>query len=185
MWGRSNYCARPVAYRDVEYFGGRRKKGDKTTPVGMRVVRVVYVDELRDTGELADYVALVQQVLGRCAEALGLVLEAESKRKADVEYRVQQLLRAERAMAHAVDRPDAAKPHRKPKRAKVRAGARRTSSLGGTPVCAKAGPRREDGLGERRARRHEHRAFEALSAALHRGAAQVRARKGDRSEDGL
>jgi hypothetical protein len=121
-----------VAFRDVEYAGRGR----------IRVLRTLYVDELGE--DSPEFVTEVKAVVGRLAEVLGLVIESESKLRVELDRKVQQLADLQRRMAAVVERAGAARPHRRRKRVKVRAGARRTSSLGGTPVRAKAGPRRED-----------------------------------------
>ena len=69
--GKSAFQDRPIAYRLVECIGGRRPKGDRTTPVGFRVVRVVYVDELTDRELLDDIKLLVT----RLADRLGVMPE--------------------------------------------------------------------------------------------------------------
>ena len=96
QWGRSAFQARPVAYREVEYFGGRRAKGDKTTPVGFRLVRTVYFDELPADELRAQLTAIV----ARAAARMGVPLTREVVREVTrdvVKFRIPPAFKARAA----------------------------------------------------------------------------------------
>ena len=171
LFGKSAFQARPIAYREIEFAGRGR----------IRVVRTVYLDELSDT-ELRAQVLLV---VVRLAEILGLQVENDSKVSAELELRKQQVFKLQRAIALLVDRKGEERPHREPKRARVRAGERRTASLFGTPVKVRPGPRREDSIDVAPVPRNGGRSTFDAFASAHRPAQRAQARPGAKREDGL
>jgi hypothetical protein len=103
MVGKSHlHPQRPIAYRVVESFGGRRPKGwrkwpaserAKLKPVGFHVVRTVYLDELRDS-ELHEE---VERIVARLALAVGLPRAEQVVRevvKKQVVYRIPEAFKA-------------------------------------------------------------------------------------------
>ena len=172
--GRSHFHHRPVAYREVEYSGGRGG--------GIRVLRTVHVDEVRDSGE---FLTQVKLIVGRLAEVLGLAIESESKLRTQLDAKEHQLAALAKRVDELVKRADAAKQYRKRKRAKVRAGGFRTSGLSSTPAKAKAGPRRTDGLDAARARRDARASLTDAFSTVFRRSVPVTVVKGEEKEDGL
>lgn len=167
-FGTSHIKERPLAYIDVEYAG----KGK------IKVLRRAYVDEL---GRDHEHLLNLREHVERLCRYVDLVLEGESKLRAELARRARQVAELRDALENLTD---AAKEeqHRPPARASARPGARRTDNLYGTHASARPGTRRTDGVV---AQQQQQPIITDFVEYAHRAPKQARAKAGARRTDSL
>jgi hypothetical protein len=172
--------------RDGRQPGSRPGQRGGSAPGCNHLGRTFGAGEVADGGVLS-WVTFLKHRLLHVAEALGVVVEREVVVEVESAAMRERLALAELRIAELVNRPGVAKPYRPAKRAKVRAGARRTASMYGAPAKVRAGGRREDGFDNVvpfQSRPPRVSLSESLASVL-RPAKRAAIRAGAKKEDGL